>query len=526
MGGATNCAETPRQKMIGMMYIVLTALLAMNVSASILEGFTMVEHSLHTNIESGEKKNENTYGKFEDLNGQNPVKVGPWLAKAKEVQKRSNELFEKIQDLKIKIVQQADGGKADIDLKTKTIHSIEARDNLDAAGYVCLPPNKGGLGEGPKIKKAIDDYVAFLSTLVSKDFATTIKKTFNTEPIVGHGSDKKVPWEEGTFEMMPIAAVVTILTKIQNDIVSMEGEVITDLKSAVDADELRVNKIEAMIIPRSENVIQGGKYEAQIILAASDSTKNPEVYVGGSQVPNGKFERSAGSIGEQKYAGFIKVLIAGKPKEFKFEGKYFVSAPAAIISADKMNVFYAGIDNDVSVSVPGIPSSSIKASFTNATVRKTNSGWVVIPNKAGVEVVVTVTANVQGKDQKMGSKAFRVKPLPPPVPFIPYRDKDNNFQKHKNGKIPKSSLLTIDHLEAELNDADIEAKFVVTQFELNITEAMGTTVEASNRDKFTERQLKYLKGLAKGKKVFISGVKAIGPDKREQSLPPMEIIIN
>lgn len=526
MGGATNCAETPRQKMIGMMYIVLTALLAMNVSASILEGFTMVEHSLRTNIESGEKKNDNTYGKFEDLNGQNPIKVGPWLAKAKEVQKRSKDLFEKIQDLKIKIVQQADGKGADIDMKTKEIRSIVARDNLDASGYVCLPTSKGGLGEGPKIKKEIDDYVKFLSTLVSADFASTIKKTFNTEPIGGHNSDKKVPWEEGTFEMMPIAAVVTILTKIQNDIVSMEGEVITDLKSAVDADELRVNKIEAMIIPRSENVIQGGKYEAQIILAASDSTKNPEVFVGGSQVPNGKFERGASAIGEQKYAGFIKVLIAGKPKEFKFEGKYFVSAPAAIISADKMNVFYAGIDNDVSVSVPGIPSSSIKASFTNATVSKSKTGWVVVPSRAGLEVVVTVMATVQGKDQKMGSKAFRVKPLPPPVPFIPYKDADGNILKHKNGKIKKTALLTVSTLGAELNDADIEAKFDVLQFELNITEAMGTTVEPSSGEKFTDRQLKYLRGLSRGKKVFISGVVAVGPDKRKQNLPPMEIIID
>src|SRR5574344_20396 len=109
MSGAAYCPETPRQNMIGMMYIVLTAMLALNVAADILNGFTMVEQSLRVNTKGSENRNKNLYLKFEDLNGQNPAKVGAWLNKAKTVKKESDALYNQIEALKLQIVQTADG---------------------------------------------------------------------------------------------------------------------------------------------------------------------------------------------------------------------------------------------------------------------------------------------------------------------------------------------------------------------------------------------------------------------------------
>ena len=146
MGGATNCPETPRQKMIGMMYIVLTAMLALNVAADILNGFTMVEDSLKVNTRGAEGRNKNLYLKFQDLYTQNPTKVGAWLNKAKDVQKQSDDLYNKLQDLKTLIVKTADGPEGDPE-------HIGARDNLDAAGRVGLDD---GMGEGKKMKGAIE----------------------------------------------------------------------------------------------------------------------------------------------------------------------------------------------------------------------------------------------------------------------------------------------------------------------------------------------------------------------------------
>lgn len=540
MGGATNCPETPRQKMIGMMYLVLTAMLAMNVSADILLGFRMVEESLQINTRGSENRNVNVYDKFQSLNDLNPGKIGPWLKKAKTVKAESDKLYEDIEQLKIMIVEHADGKSALEEAgvyKRKSLdgYEVEATSNLDAAGWICL--EEGGPRKGKEIRESIEKYKAFLLTMVVSDTAkvSLIKKTFNTDKAKSHGELK--PWEFARFEMQPVAAVTTILSKIQADVRSIEGEVITYLKGMVDADDFRVNKIQALVIPESKYVTQGDQYQAKIILAASDSTQKPQVFmggdykngVGGTIIENGDYKTSVNKIGESKYAGYIKVFRPdGSSKFYTFESEYFVSAPSATISADKMNVFYAGIDNDVSVSVPGYPSSLVNATMVGGSlVKSPKGGYIARPAKVGQECIISAYAKVNGKDKPMGKKNFRVKMLPPPIAFIPYRDESGNKMKYKgNEKIAKKYLLAVTNLEAELDDADIEAEFRVLAFELNVSNAMGTQILSSSGPSFTDAQISYMKTLSKGKKFFIGGVKAIGPDRIERKLPPMEVLVN
>ncbi|MDR1680039.1 MAG: gliding motility protein GldM [Prevotellaceae bacterium] len=527
MGGATNCPETPRQKMIGMMYIVLTAMLALNVSASILEGFTMVEHSLKVSTEGVVNRNEGTMKKFGDLYVMNPSqRIATWLNKAKEVQQKSNELYNQIDTLKLKIIRTADGPEG-------TLDHIEAKDNLDAAGTVCLDENGG---QGKVIQKAIEQYRDYMAGLVADpEKKSQIIKTFDTGDQRNDDGEMR-PWRVATFEMMPLAAVTTILSKIQADVRNTEGEMITYLKSQVDAEDFRVNKVEALVIPNSKYVIKNSKYSAQIVLAASDTTQKPEVYIGGdvksftggTLVPDGKYERVASAIGEQKFAGYIRIKRPdGSPQHFPFESDYNVGEPTATISADQMNVFYAGIDNEVSVSVPGVPASHVTPSITGGTLTRAAKGYIVRPAKVGQEVVITAVAKIDGKTQTMGAKSFRVKMLPPPVAFIPYT-KDGSPRKYKtpaDREMKKSNLLEVTKLRAELDDADIEAKFDILSFELNVTEAMGTSVEPSNGDNFTTAQMTYIKKLPRNKKFFLSGIKAKGPDGLVRNLPPMEVMI-
>lgn len=532
MGGATNCPETPRQKMIGMMYLVLTAMLALNVSADILAGFAMVTESLNVNTKGSENRNINVYVKFEDLYAKNPVKIGPWLDKANQVKKESKILYDKIQALKVQIVKYADGEDSEYE---KTGY-IESASNLDAAGWICI--EEGGPGQGKVIKTAIDYYRNFLLKMVQSDSAkvSLIKKTFDTGEKLNHLGEMR-SWEISMFDMMPLAAVNTLMSKIQADIRATEGEVITFLKSQVDADDFRVNKIEALVIPNSKYVIQNGKYSAQIILAASDSTQKPQVFIGGNpstgtggtKVEDGLYERSAGTIGEQKYAGYIRVLRPdGSSRLYPFESEFTVGAPSATISADKMNVFYAGIDNDVSVSVPGVAAAAVSATMTGGTlVKKPKGGYIARPARVGQECVIYATAKIDGREQKMGSRNFRVKMLPPPIAFIPYKDDGGNAMKYKGSeKIPKRFLLNVTTLEAELNDADIEAEFRVLGFEVNATNAMGAIIMSSTGSSFTPAQVSYIKTLSRGKKFFIGQVRAIGPDKIDRKLPPMEVIVD
>lgn len=524
MGGATNCPETPRQKMIGMMYIVLTAMLALNVSASILEGFSMVESSLRVNTQGSEGRNENLYLQFQDLYGQNPTKVGEWLDHAKIVRAKSDSLYNQIEDLKWEMVTAADGDEADLD-------DIKSKGDLNVAGEIALPSGKG---KGMVLKKAIEEYKEFLIPFVQADSTKVglINKTFYTGKMKSHGEE--IPWEISTFESMPLAAVTTILSKIQADIRSTEGEVVSYLKGQVDAGDYRVNKIEAKVIPVSKYVMRGSKYEAQIVLVASDSTKTPQVYIGGNDgeggtlIPDGLLELGTSSLGEQKFAGYIKLESPTGDKTYSFESDYNVGEPSATISADMMNVFYAGIDNLVSISVPGVPVSAITASMTGGTLAKgAKGGWVARPAKVGQECIITVTAKIQDRLQNMGSKNFRVKMLPPPVGVLPYRDKNGNLMIYKGGTpFKKQELLSVTEMRAELDDADLDVPYSVLGFELNITEAMGTSVELSAGNKFTDRQIDYIKRLPRNKKFFLSGIKAKGPDGIVRTLSPMEVIVD
>ena len=526
MGGATNCPETPRQKMIGMMYIVLTAMLALNVTTDVLNGFTMVEESLRVNTRGAEGRNTNLYLKFEDLNSQNPAKVGAWLQKAKDVKKESDELFNAIQEVKVLIAKTADGDEADVE-------HIEGKGNLDAAGYVGL--SDGGLGKGKEIKAKIEAYREKMAAYVSADTAkvSLLKKTFNTDKVVGHDGQAQA-WEVATFEMMPVAAAITILSKIQADIRNTEGDIVTYLKSQVDADDYRVNRIEAKVIPNSKYVIRGGKYSAEIALVASDSTQKPEVYIGGNPqtgtggtlIKDGLYETVATALGDKKYSGYIRLNSPTGAKVYPFESDYNVGEPTAIISADQMNVFYAGINNQVSISVPGVPSTAIAASASGGSLTKNGNSWVVRPSKVGQPVVISVSAKIDGKVQKMGEKSFRVKMLPPPVAFIPFTDDNGNTMKFKGGKMSKAKLLNVSSLGAELNDADIEAKYNIVSFEMNVQGAMGAVVELSSGAHFTARQMEQVKKMAKGAKFFISAVKAKGPDGITRDLPPMEVVLN
>lgn len=525
MGGATNCPETPRQKMIGMMYIVLTAMLALNVAADILNGFTMVETSLKVNTESNEKRNLNLYAKFQDSYSQNPTKVKEWLDKANDVKRQSDDLYNKLQDLKVLIVKTADGPEGDVD-------HISARDNLDASGRVGLDD---GMGEGRKIRAEIEKYRENMKAYVKADESkvSLLDKTFSTDKVVGHDGTPQ-EWQVATFEMMPVAATITILSKIQADVRATEGEVVTYLKNMVDADDYRVNKIEAKVIPDSKYVMRGGRYHAEIVLVASDSTQRPEVYIGGNPstgtggtlVKDGIYDAVASATGDRKYAGYIRLSSPTGVKVYPFESDYNVGEPTAIISADQMNVFYAGIDNPVSISVPGVPASSINATMTGGSLRRTSSGWVVRPNKPGTPCEFSITVKMDGKMQNMGKKSFRVKQLPPPIAYIPFRDEQGNPQKHKTGKIRKATLLAVTELRAELDDADIEAHYDILGFEMNIQGSMGAIIETSPNKNFTERQMSQIKGMARGSKFFLSNIKAKGPDGVVRALPPMEVVLN
>ena len=521
---AANCPETPRQKMISMMYIVLTAMLALNVSTDVLNGFTLVQDSLNKTLHSAEVKNNSLYEQFEDLNSQNPQKVGEWMSRATDVRKQTQALYDEIEQIKVDMAKAADGENGDY-------QNLQSKDNTDVGAQITLDSTKPVKEQrGVILKEHINEYAKKMTELVQKDSAkvASILETFNTEDRIVNGDPQS--WETARFSSMPVSACITLLTKIQTDLRYTESEVVGYLKNQVDASDFRVNKITAAVIPVSSYVNRGDTYKARIILAAVDSTKRPKITVNGQVLEGEDYEVACPSTGSFDFSGVIELPRGdGSIQPYEFASSYIVGEPTAIISADMMNVFYAGIQNPISASVPGVPAQNISLNITNADVTRTGKGWSVKPRKVGTPCVVSVSAKMaDGKVQSIGRKEFRVKALPDPVAYISYKA-EGREQKYKGqGKpIAKGNLISAPGIRAELPDADLDVRYRVVGYALTFFDSMGNSMEqVSNSAEFTPAQKQTIQRMTKGKKFFISRIKAVGPDGITRTLPAIDVTVN
>ena len=278
-------------------------------------------------------------------------------------------------------------------------------------------------------------------------------------------------------------------------------------------------------------MVQGGKFSAQIIMAAVDTTNRPTIYVGGQRItsPNGLYETVCRSTGEFNLKGYIEVLNGeGQLVRRDFTQPYTVVAPSATVSADLMNVLYAGYDNPMSISIPGIPVNNIVASISSGVLRPMGGGkFIVRPTEVGKETVITVSANMDGHMQQMGQFAFRVRKLPDPSAYIEYAA-EGGSNRFRGGRLSKQVLMSTKGIGAAIDDGLLNIAFRVLGFETVFFDNMGNAVpEISQGADFTERQRNLFRSLGRGKRFYISRIRAVGPDGIERTLEgSMEVIVN
>lgn len=334
-------------------------------------------------------------------------------------------------------------------------------------------------------------------------------------------------WQEYMFESMPAAAAVTLLTKLQSDIRYAEGQVLHDLVTNIDVKDIRVNQLNAYVIPSSRTVVQGGKFSAQIIMAAVDTTRRPSIFIGGREIDNsnGLYETVCTRTGDFTLKGFIETQNGeGQTVKREFEQQYTVVAPSATLSADIMNVLYAGYNNPISVSVPGVPSNQVSLSMTGGSLKQTAPGkYIAVPTNVGGNAEFTVSARQEGRSQVMGKFTYRVRKLPDPTAYIPVGD--SHFM---GGKISKQQLMAASGIGAAIDDGLLNIPFSVKGFETVFFDNLGNAVpEVSNGVGFTDRQKNLMRSLSRGKRFFITKIRAQGPDGLERTLNgALEVIVN
>ena len=343
-------------------------------------------------------------------------------------------------------------------------------------------------------------------------------------------------WQEYHFESMPAIAAITLLTKIQNDVHYVEGEVLHSLANNIDMGDVRVNQIQALVIPTSRNVVRGSEFSAQIILAAVDSTQRPQIFIDDKPLESerGEYSVQCNKTGDYTLNGYMLVNDGGGMQtRYDFSQSYTVVEPTATVSASLMNVLYAGFSNPVSISVPGVAANKISASITNGngTIKSDGKGgFIVTPTKIGEDVKIGVTArNEDGKGRSMGEYSFRVRQLPDPMPFIEFKDKDGNTQRYRGGApFNKQSLMSTNGIVAAIDDGLLNIGFKVLSFQTVFYDNMGNAIPLKSQGElFSQQQKDMFRNLGRGKRFYISHVIAIGPDNIERTLPTtLEVIIN
>jgi gliding motility-associated protein GldM len=524
--GAKNCPETPRQKMINMMYIVLTAMLALNVAAEVLEAFRLIDSSLIHTLNAVDMKNRQIYSSFEQAYLEHPAKVQEWKQKADKVHSISTEINQYISTLKEDLVNYSGsqligkeypyrpGSFILITQKGDTLE-IKKQDDLNGTSEFMITQKKAF-----ELKEKV---VAYKNELVSvlgdkePELKETVLGALETPDPKGAGARDKKTWESQHFENTPMAAILAVLSKIQIDVKNSEANIINYLYSQIDAGSFKFNRLGARVIANSNIVFQGESYEADVFLAAEDTTQQPEIFINGRQaeVKDGKavYKVSTSEPGVFKWNGLIKYKTPdGIFKDYKFEQTYQVTKPSITMSATRMNVFYKGIDNPFDIA-GGIPKEDLEVEMTNGKALKSGDAYIIQPtelDEQGKKTKITVYANINGTRKLVGTTNWRVKKVPDPVAQV---------GGLSGGDIRKERLQVEDGVLAVLEDFDFDFKYKVTQFELQTTGSGGyVVIKKSNSNRFTAEQKDLLKKANPESLVYIGNIKAIGDDGSTRDL--------
>lgn len=535
---------SPRQKMINMMYLVLTALLALNVSKEILDSFVTINNGLETTKLSLKDKVDAQYKTFEDYAKEKPEKYGAAWTQAQGVRKAGTDLIAYIDTIKARVIREAeqiphDSVVSKIDGSIVSLAKVDKKDSNDEITNLMIGDEPAKPKDEPYSAVDLRRQLEAFKTQVKAmrpddaDFTAAMDRIFDF-------SDRKDAsgtmntWESINFYHVPLAAGVTILSKIQADVRNAEGEVVKRILDSVEGKSFKFNKLAAIISPKSSAVTVGSKFQAEIFMGAYDDTNIPEVFICGpgayvdttSNPPkivgqamplpmNGaraQLEVPATSAGPKSVTGIIKFKPVGGVEEVRsFITEYDVAAPLLVVSPTKMNVFYRGVDNPVSVSVSGYIDKNISASPSSGTLSRTGDGYIMRPGKESECTISATVTNPDGSKKPMPGIKFRVKNVPNPQPF--FGGKSINDET-----IKKTELTAAAGVIAKMIDFDFDLKFEIVEFKLTMV-VSGTPIEKMTKGAAVSGDMREMLAKAKpGQKVYIEGIKARGPDGTVRNL--------
>ena len=487
--------ETPRQKMIGMMYLVLTALLALNVQKEVLNAFVELDNGIQESMESGVNKLDALYADFKFAKNLDPEKTDKYWNDADAIRKMSEEMALEIDSIRNLIISKTEGIEPSV-ADTISLSNIQLLEAYDESTRILIGQKADGEGGAAnELKLKLIDLELRINEILDKHQAAGINLPidFSERDVEG----ENLTWEVGTFYDTPLAGSVAILSKIVNDVRNMEFAAVSRLFEKIDGEDIPIDTVLAKVIPKSNYVLLGENYESDVFLGAYSTTTDPIIRIGELNedktgfigeyteldVENGtgKLVFDTGSEGLFEYAGIVTIFDKqGNEKNYPFESSYLVARPSAVVSPTAMNVLYKGLDNPVSVSVPGIPDEDIVVNITgssNISKISGNNYSIKLSNNAPSTVHVNVSAKKEdGSLSPMGSMEFRTKFLPKPYARIQ--------DISSVGKMRKNEFKALQGIIPTYGDDFLfDLPLEVVSFKVNIKNVNGISNDRTNNGK-------------------------------------------
>ena len=585
--------KEPRQQMINMMYLVLMALLAMNVSKTLLKAFGLVDESLKSANATQQEKISNALNDISVTFERDSTKatVRNIYFTSKAISQYAKDIKDDIASLKEELITMS-GGYDDGSSFEGVPMLVECKNSDFALQLLDVR------GDGPKLWSALNETrKRWLETIAEmedmeygKDPDSTILnkagvRIMDELPETVEVDGAQVPWHYNMVKGLPMAAVMPTLTQLESDLLSSEIEILTYLKSKVGIDELRVDRVAPLIIPFSNYISPSDNYSADIFISAWNSTQKPSVFVGeikpelkekygiidsitneiigykkiviyegqpmwplvgkdprgvdsvtlsksdeyANQLKTnsqgrGHFETGAGGIGMKTYEGAILLKKPNGDTECylydqNYGAQYQVASKAdPVVSAMAMNVMYVGVDNPISVSVPGYKPDDVQPSLGGGgSIKKgkyeKKDCYIARVTKSGSKVRVNLSLTEKdGKKTQVKGPEFRVKRVPDPVFTL--------GNKYKGGKIPAGKFRVQKGIVPKLENFDFKFRYKTQSFEMvYIPKGRDAIVVKGAGQAFSKDVIQYIKRAKPKDNFFFSNTKVKGDDNSVRKLP-------
>ena len=414
--------ETPRQRMIGMMYLVLTALLALQVSNQILQKFVLINDGMERTSRNFISKNQSTVNSIKatvEEQGNNPRDV-PKVGASAEVRAATSEIYTYLEDLKQELIATSNAKNDEGNFVNSALKNTEITGNMFA-----------NAGRGEELRTKLNAYPVQVSEILSKVGITgvTFKPlALDANDIEIFANDRDVRGKSFVnlnFVKSPVGAVMALLSQFQNEVLNIESESLSQIANTLGSFYFKADILEGKIAAVSNVVAAGTKFQADMFIASASSSAAPTMTLGGRAVPVengfGKVEFTVPpassyddkGLSRQMLTGSIVTNVGGEDQVIPVEYEYFVAQPVIKVSSEVVQQLYADCANELLIEVPALGN-------TYSPEFNVNNGQSIKGNKPGQITVIPggsgkVTIGVNSGGNKIGDVAFDIKPVPLPT---------------------------------------------------------------------------------------------------------------